>query len=93
MTSSKEYVGICTMCRAKNQKLTIVDEKSHVCPKCLDNKYFYCDECHEYWLWDAVESFLLKDDRTVCEYCAEDFDEDDFDNDRGCATYLFNNKE
>jgi hypothetical protein len=25
----------------------------------------------------------------VCEYCAEDFDEDDFDNDRGCATYLF----
>jgi hypothetical protein len=75
MTTSKEYKGTCTMCGAENQKLTIVDEEAHVCAECLDNEYFYCDECHEYWLCDAVEYFELEDGRTVCEYCAEDIGE------------------
>lgn len=74
--TSKEYQGTCTMCGAENQKLTIVDEKAHVCPKCLDNEYFYCEECHEHWLYDVVESVELEDGRTVCEYCAEDIEED-----------------
>jgi hypothetical protein len=77
MNTSKEYIGTCTMCGAENQKLTIVDEEAHICPECLDNEYFYCEECHEYWLCDAVEYFELEDGRTVCENCAEDIEDEE----------------
>lgn len=72
----KKYNGTCTMCGKKDCDLTIVDEEAHVCPDCLDNEYFYCDKCHEYWLCDAVEYVELDDGRTVCEYCAEDIDDE-----------------
>ena len=76
MTSSKEYKGTCTMCGAEDQNLTIVDEEAHVCPDCLENEYFYCEECHEYWLCDAVEFFDTEDGRTICEHCFADMEED-----------------
>lgn len=75
MTTLKNYVGTCTMCGEENCKLTIVDEEAHVCSECLDNEYFYCDECHEYWLCEVVEYFELDDGRTVCESCYEDIEE------------------
>ena len=77
MTTSKNYVGTCTMCGEENRNLTIVDEVAHVCSECLDNEYFYCDECHEYWLCDVVEYYELDDGRTVCEYCYEDIEEEE----------------
>lgn len=60
------------MCGAENQTLTIVDEEARVCPDCLDNEYFYCEECNQYWLCDVVEDIELDDGRTVCEHCAEE---------------------
>lgn len=72
---NKNYKGTCTMCGKKDCDLTIVDEVAHVCEECLGNEYFYCDECNEYWLCDAVESVELEDGRTVCEYCVEDIEE------------------
>ena len=76
---NKKYVGTCTMCGGANRNLTIVDEESHVCEECLDDEYIQCDECKEYWLYDALVFYNLKDGRTLCEHCAEDIDEDEID--------------
>ena len=76
MNNSREYKGTCTECGEKDCQLVIVDEKNHLCKKCLDDNYFLCEECGEYWSYDYVESFLLKDGRTVCEYCVEDFEDE-----------------
>ena len=62
------------MCGAENVKVTIIDDEDHVCDECLDNEFFYCEECHEHWRCDVVDSFELKDGRTICEHCAEDFE-------------------
>ena len=72
----KNYKGTCTMCGKENCELTIVDEYNHVCEDCLDNEFILCDECEEYWAWDAIKFYNLKDGRTLCEHCAEDIDED-----------------
>jgi formylmethanofuran dehydrogenase subunit E len=77
MNTSKEYIGTCTICGTENQKLTIVDEETHVCPHCLDADFFYCEQCHEYWMCGAVEDIELEDGRTVCEYCAEDIEDEE----------------
>ena len=79
MTTSKEHVGTCTICGVENQKITIVDENAHVCPDCLDNEYIFCDECKEYWLWDAIKFYNLKDERTLCEHCAEGIPENEIE--------------
>ena len=76
-SSNKNYKGTCTYCGKENCELTIVDEANHVCEFCLDNEYIQCDECKEYWLWDAILFYNLKDGRTLCEHCAEDIDEDE----------------
>ena len=75
--NNKNYTGTCTMCGKENCELTIVDEVEHVCEDCLGNEYIYCDECKEYWLWDAIQFYNLKDGRTLCEHCGEDVDPDD----------------
>ena len=77
--NNKTYKGTCTMCGEENCTLTIVDEVAHVCEDCLDNEYIQCDECKEYWLYDAIKFYNLKDGRTLCEHCAEDIDEDQVD--------------
>ena len=74
---NKHYKGTCTMCGAEDQDLTIVDEEAHVCEDCLGNEYIQCDECKEYWLWDIIKFYNLKDGRTLCEHCAEDVDPDE----------------
>lgn len=75
--TNKNYNGTCTMCGRENCELTIVDEVEHVCEDCLDDEYIFCDECKEYWLWDAIKFYNLKDGRTFCEHCAEDVDQDE----------------
>lgn len=77
MNVSKEYIGTCTLCGEGNRKLLIVDEAAHICEECLEEEYFQCDECKEYWAYDDVEFFHLKDGRTICEHCREDFDDDE----------------
>lgn len=74
---NKNYKGTCTMCGKKDCDLTIVDEVAHVCEECLGNEYIFCDECKEYWLWDAIQFYRLKDGRALCEHCGEDVDPDE----------------
>ena len=69
---------ICAQC-GKEAQLTIIDEETQVCEECLDTFYTQCDECGEYWDDSYVEFFALKDGRLICEHCAEDLDEDEFD--------------
>ena len=68
----------CTHCGIE-ANLTIVDDETRVCDKCLDSLFFKCDVCGEYWDDSYVEQHWLKDGRSVCEYCAEDFDEEDLE--------------
>ena len=75
--SDKEFIGKCTLCGADDVKVTIIDDVDHVCDTCLDNEFFYCEECNEYWRCDVIESYELKDGRTICEHCAEDVDDED----------------
>ena len=67
-----EYIGKCTTCGKENVKVNIVDEVNHLCEDCIDEDYFYCEECNQYWHYDFVEFFDLDDGRTVCEHCYKD---------------------
>lgn len=77
--NNKQYKGTCTMCGKKNTSLTVVDEEAHVCEDCLDNEYIQCEECGEYWLYDAIKFYHLKDEHILCEHCAEDVEESEVD--------------
>ena len=79
MNASKILTGPCTQCGKENCHLTVVDEQIHVCDECLDANYFQCEECGEYWDDSYVEQFWLKDGRTICEHCREDFDDEEID--------------
>lgn len=69
--------GICTMC-GKEGQLTVLDDEDRLCDECLDSSYTQCEECGEYYS-DYVEFFVLKDGRLICEYCREDYDDEDID--------------
>ena len=71
--------GTCTLCGAKNIEVTLIDEVTSVCEDCRDEEYIFCEACEQYWKWDAIKFANLKDGRTICEYCAEDVDEDEID--------------
>ena len=71
---------VCTMC-GKEAELTTVDEAVRVCEECLDAFFFKCEVCGEYWDSSYVEQFWLKDGKTICEHCREDFDDEDIDHD------------
>ena len=73
----EKYIGKCSNCGKDDVEVVIVDEEAHLCEDCLDNDYFFCDECKEYWHCDYVESYELEDGRTVCEHCYEDIDDID----------------
>lgn len=69
----------CTMCGKREEDLTVIDDETRVCEECRDNEFIQCDECQEYWLWDAIKFYVLKDGRTFCEHCGEDLDESEID--------------
>lgn len=79
MNSNREYIGTCTECGEENVRLTVVDEVNHLCQDCLDTDYFQCDDCMEYWHYDFVELFHLKDGRVVCMHCREDYEDEEID--------------
>lgn len=68
--------GVCYECGEERTDLTMVDAGVYVCQHCLDNDYYQCDKCGEWWRYDAVECVDLEDGSTICQYCAEDEDED-----------------
>lgn len=69
----------CTDCGKTGCSLTVIDEVTAVCDQCLDARFIQCDECGEYWDDNAVEFTYLADDRCICEYCMENYDEDEID--------------
>ena len=69
----------CTECGADNVELVHFDDGSALCEECLDSLYQLCDVCKEYYDPSNVEFYIHKDGRLICEYCAEDFDEDEFE--------------
>jgi hypothetical protein len=74
--------GNCTRCGTEGL-LNIIDDEERVCDECLDAFFTQCADCGEYWEDGYVEFFLTKDDRLICEYCREDYDDEDIvlDND------------
>ena len=75
---AKTAIGTCTECGAEDVLVTAVDEGTFLCEDCLDElDYVECDNCHEFWLWDAVKFYDLKDGRTLCENCADQMLEDE----------------
>ena len=68
--------GICTEC-GEECDVTVIDDVNMLCEDCIDAlDYIECDECHEFWLWDAIKFYHLNDDRTLCEHCAANMIED-----------------
>lgn len=70
-------IGKCDCCGTE-AKLTIVDNETRLCDECLDSEYTQCEECGEYYP-DHVEFFVTTDNRLICEYCREDFDDEEID--------------
>lgn len=74
---AEKTFGICTEC-GEEAEVVIVDEETILCETCLDElDYIECDNCHEYWLWDAIKFYNLKNEDTLCEHCAEAMLEDE----------------
>lgn len=69
----------CTMCGKTGVELTVIDDVDRVCEDCLENEYFYCSDCHEYWQYLDKDYRTLKNGNLVCEDCAEEHNEDEFD--------------
>lgn len=74
-----EGLSTCDMCGKENCEVTMVDECTYVCDQCLAISYFKCADCGEYWNDSFVEPVWLKNGDSICQYCAEDHDPDDFE--------------
>lgn len=69
---ARQKLGTCSACGKIGTLVTVVDEQNILCNACLDQlDYIECERCHEYWLWDAISFYVLKDSRTICQHCAE----------------------
>ena len=70
-------IGICTEC-GEETEITVIDDVTMLCDDCLEElDYIECDNCNEFWLWDAVKFYNLNDGRVLCEHCAEELLEDE----------------
>ena len=68
--------GKCTEC-GKKTTITIIDEVTKLCEDCIDElDYVLCDHCEEYWLYDVIKFYYMKNEKTLCEHCAEALLED-----------------
>lgn len=73
---AEKTFDICTEC-GEETEVTVVDEVTRLCEDCLNElDYFECDNCNEYWQADVVDSYYLKDGKTLCEHCYESLLED-----------------
>ena len=74
---AEKTFDVCTEC-GEETEVTVVDEETRLCEDCLNElDYIECDECHEFWLWDAIKFYNLKNGNTLCEHCAEMLLEDE----------------
>ena len=69
--------GICSCCGKQADRLTMIDDETAVCDRCLDNRYIRCDQCGEYYSDDGNVEMYEVNGMTVCEYCYEEMDESD----------------
>ena len=96
---SMESFEICTMCGEECDDVTVIDDETRVCEYCLGNEFIYCNECEEYWYFDAIDFYNLKDERTLCEHCAKDLladgelTENDIESIEKCSSVLSAEKE
>lgn len=69
--------GICTEC-GEETEITVIDDVTMLCDDCIEElDYIECDNCHEFWLWDAIKFYHLIDERVLCEHCAQAMLEDE----------------
>lgn len=74
---AERYIGMCTECGEDEIEVTLIDEVTSLCDGCIEElDYIECDMCHEFWLWDAIKFYNLKDGRTLCEHCGDMLMED-----------------
>ena len=73
----RKILGTCTRCAKDDCRLTIIDDVDRVCDDCLDSFYTQCEDCGNYWEEGCIEFFLTSDERMICEYCRENYDDDD----------------
>ena len=66
-----DEIGECTWCGAKDVEIKIVDEEHEVCERCLNNEFFKCDRCGEFWLDDPGVRVELEAGRVLCPWCAD----------------------
>ena len=72
----RRCTGTCTDCGKANTELIIMDDVDRVCEECLEANYIQCDICGEYY-GDAAVEFTYTDDQVICEYCAEDIEDEE----------------
>ena len=70
----RECVEYCDRCECyhRTDSTYIPSEDRNVCRYCLDNYYYYCDECNEYCYYDDVH-YIDSTDRYVCDDCLEEY--------------------
>jgi hypothetical protein len=74
MTQQEE--GICPECGEKKM-LWLIREDVELCDECAANDWTQCAICGDFYPWDIIEFTELEDGREVCEYCMEDFPNND----------------
>jgi len=74
----EELFTTCDECGAiyRRDSLTHTGNGRDVCENCLDNEYFLCEDCEEYYPNDSTcyVNPDCYDQRMVCESCYEDYD-------------------
>ena len=60
----------CTMCGKQTEDLTVIDDETRVCEECLDDNFFACAKCGNYWLSDPDIYVETEDGELICPCCA-----------------------
>ena len=69
---ARQAMGTCTRCGNENCTVTAVDPDTRLCEACLDAlDYIQCDHCHDFFIWDSIPFYNLKDRRVLCVHCAK----------------------
>lgn len=78
MTQSRR--GICPRC-GQDTTIYYIDEGVVLCEDCaMEDGWEQCAVCGDFYPTFLVE-FTLLDDRMICEYCIEDYQNDDGEED------------
>ena len=72
-----EYYRLCEHCEEyfDRSRMTLINDGSYVCSRCLADEYLLCAECDEYFLADEV-SFAIDQNGNnvyVCDHCRDNY--------------------